>query len=216
LTELPSHGVEVAKPQWGGLSPAGKVLIHEMNRMGMIVDLAHVSQDTMRDVLNGTSLAPVMFSHSSSYTICPHPRNVPDSILKLVKDTNSIVMINFAPDFISCTANTSDPAGLPEFYPKNSTLEQVIRHITHIGKLIGYDHVGVGSDFDGIESTPMGLEDVSKFPDLVKGLLAEGVSKKNVKKIIGDNILRVWSDVERVAKKLQKSGVQPVEDVLSS
>jgi membrane dipeptidase len=221
LVELPGGGVEKSKPYWGGVSPTGKELIHEMNRLGMIVDLAHVSQDTMRDVLGasdswGGSAAPVIFSHSSAYSICPHPRNVPDDILQMVKKTKSVVMVNFSPDFISCIANPSNPSGVPDFYPKNSTLEQVARHIMHIGNLIGYDHVGFGSDFDGIATTPKGLEDVSKFPDLVAELLVRGVKDEDAKKVVGDNVLRVWRDVDMVAAKMQQAGAKPAEDKLPS
>lgn len=221
LLEIPGGGVEVAKPKWGGLSPQGKELIIEMNRLGMIVDLAHVSQDTMRDVLAGDldfegSAAPIIFSHSSAYAICPHPRNVPDDILKLVKERNGVVMVNFSPDFVSCVANSSNSNGLPDFYPKNSTLEHVVTHITHIGNIIGYDHVGLGSDFDGIPTTPEGLDDVSKFPDLVAELLRQGVSDRDAAKVVGGNVLRVWKDVEDVARKMQEEGVQPIEDHLPS
>ena len=192
-----------------------------MNRLGMIVDLAHVSQDTMRDVLGASdswdgSAAPIIFSHSSAYSLCPHPRNVPDDILQLVKKRNSVVMVNFSPDFISCTTNSSNLLGLPDFYPKNSTLEQVVRHIMHIGDLIGYDHVGLGSDFDGILNVPKGLEDVSKFPDLVVELLLKGVKDDDARKIVGGNVLRVWKDVDALAEKMQKAGVRPVEDKLPS
>ncbi|RDL41419.1 Dipeptidase [Venustampulla echinocandica] len=219
LTEISRGGVEVSKPKWGGVSPAGKELVHEMNRLGMIIDLAHVSQDTMRDVLGGSSdwdgsAAPPIYSHSSAYALCPHPRNVPDDILQLVKKKNSIVMVNFAPDFISCVANPSNPSGLPDFYPTNSTLQQVVRHIMHIGELIGYDHVGIGSDFDGIGSTPTGLDDVSKYPDLVAELLRGGVSNEDAAKVVGGNILRVWRDVDKVAASMQKNGEKPLEDKL--
>ncbi|KAL2068546.1 hypothetical protein VTL71DRAFT_14883 [Oculimacula yallundae] len=221
LLELPSGGVEIAKPKWNGVSPAGRDLIFEMNRMGMIVDLSHVSANTMRDVLGGSkdwhgSLAPIMFSHSSAYAICPHPRNVPDDILHLVKKKNSIVMVNFSPDFVSCVANSTNPTGMPDFYPKNSTLAHVVDHIVYIGDLIGYDHVGLGSDFDGIPTTPEGLDDVSKFPDLVAEMLRRGVSDKDAGKVVGGNILRVWSDADAVASKMQKKGVKPVEDKLPS
>jgi membrane dipeptidase len=221
LVELPGGGVEKSKPRWGGVSPAGRELIHEMNRLGMIVDLAHVSQDTMRDVLGGSddwkgSAAPIIYSHSSAYTLCPHPRNVPDDILQLVKDRNSLVMVNFSPDFISCYTNSSDPSGMPVFYPGNSTLEHVVRHIMHIGNLIGYDHVGLGSDFDGILTTPEGLEDVSKFPGLVAEMLRQGVSDRDAGKVVGGNILRVWQDVDNIASKMQRAGVKPAEDKLPS
>ena len=206
-----------APPQWGGVSDAGRNVIQEMNRIGMLVDLSHVSKDTMLDVLGGRpekwsgSRAPVMFSHSSAYSLCPHPRNVPDDILRLVKETNSVVMVNFSPDFISCIPSDSS-TGLPDLYPQNSTLHQVARHIIHIGELIGYDHVGIGSDFDGIFDTPRGLEDVSKFPDLVAELLEMGVADEDAAKIIGMNILRVWNDAEETSKQMQKEGVLPVED----
>jgi membrane dipeptidase len=207
----------IATPYWKGLSPAGRDLIKEMNRLGMLVDLAHVSHDTMRDVLVGKrdgdwhgSLAPPIFSHSSAHAICPHPRNVPDDILQLVKKRKSVVMVNFNPDFISCIPGKS-PSDLPETVPANATLNQVVRHIKHIGELIGYDYVGIGTDYDGIESTPTGLEDVSKFPDLIAELLRQGISDEDAAKIAGKNILRVWKEADAVAKKLQKH-MLPLED----
>ena len=213
-----SSGVTIAAPPvWGGVSPKGQELVQEMNRIGMLVDISHVSKDTMIDVLGGRpekwrgSRAPVMFSHSSAYSLCPHPRNVPDNVLKLVKKANSIVMVNFSPDFISCTE--PDPeTGVPHLYLKNSTLHQVARHITYIGSLIGYDHVGIGSDFDGIPSTPEGLDDVSKFPELIAELLKMGVSDKDAAKVVGMNILRVWNEAEKVSIEMKKEGVRPAED----
>ncbi|KAK8256377.1 membrane dipeptidase-domain-containing protein [Phyllosticta capitalensis] len=206
-----------SSPKWGGVSEAGRVLIEEMNRLGMIVDLSHVSVDTMADVLSGTkdgewagSIAPPIFSHSSAYALCPHPRNVPDEILQLVKLRKAVVLVNFNPDFISCTPS-NDGTGIPELYKPNNTLNQVVRHIRHIGELIGYDYVGLGTDYDGIEGTPEGLEDVSKFPDLVAELLRQGVSDADVAKIVGLNVLRVWDEVDAVAEKLQKERL-PAED----
>jgi len=189
-----------------------------MNRLGMIVDLAHVSPDTMRQVLGASpdwegSAAPIIYSHSSAYALCPHPRNVPDDILQLVKAKNSLVMVNFSPDFVSCVANTSSPTGV-DFYPPNATIEHVVSHILHIGELIGFDHVGLGSDFDGIPTTPTGLDDVSKFPDLVAEMLRRGVSDDDAGKVIGGNVLRVWRDVDAVALEMQESGVRPLEDPL--
>lgn len=219
ILELPGGGIEKSTPHWGGVSTAGQKLVQEMNRLGMIVDLAHVSQDTMRDVLGGNttkwagSAAPIIFSHSSAYSLCPHPRNVPDDILQLVKKTNSVVMVNFSPDFVSCVPS-GNKNGIPDFYPANSTLGHVVEHIMHIGELIGYEHVGLGSDFDGIPSTPEGLDDVSKFPDLVAELLSRGVSDKQAAGIVGGNVLRVWTDVDKVALKMQKEGVSPIEDDL--
>lgn len=211
---------KVATPYWHGLSPAGRDLIKEMNRIGMLVDLAHVSKDTMKDVLVGNgedwngSLAPPIFSHSSAYAICPHPRNVPDDILQYVKQRNSVVMVNFSPDFISCIPGSS-PSDLPETYPANATLNQVVRHVMHIGESIGYDHVGIGTDYDGIGSTPAGLEDVSKFPDLVAELLRQGVSDEDAGKVVGRNLLRVWKEADEVAAKLQAQTL-PLEDDLQN
>jgi len=219
LSDLPEGGSVKAKPYWGGVSKAGQKLIKEMNRLGLIVDISHVSQDTMIDVLGAGedgwsgSVAPVIFSHSSAYTLCPHPRNVPDDILKLVKKKNGVVMVNFAPDFISCVeADPPNDSGLPDFVPANATLETVADHIMHIGQLIGYDHVGVGSDFDGIPSVPKDLEDVSKFPSLFAELLRRGVSDGDAVKIAGGNVLRVWAAVDAVAADLQAEGVLPLED----
>lgn len=213
-------GQTVAGPAyWGGLSEKGQTVVKEMNRMGMLVDLAHVSKDTMLDVLGARakktkgSASPIMFSHSSAYALCPHPRNVPDDVLQLVKKTNSIVMVNFSPDFISCVPSDSK-TGVPDLYAPNATLHQVARHITYIGDLIGYDHVGLGSDFDGIPTTPEGLGDVSKYPALIAELLRMGVSDEDAAKLVGLNILRVWADAEKVATKMQKEGVLPAQDFI--
>lgn len=208
---------QASKPYWGGVSKAGHKLITEMNRLGMLVDLSHVSVDTMRDALGGSpekgwngSIAAPIFSHSSAYSLCPHPRNVPDDILQLVKKRNSVVMVNFSPDFISCKASNST-TGLPDFVEETNTIEHVVEHILHIGRLIGYDHVGIGSDFDGIPGTPRGLDDVSKYPDLINLLLKKGVSAKDCAKIAGGNLLRVWREADKVAKRLQKE-MDPLED----
>lgn len=242
-----------AAPYWGGVSKKGRQAIREMNRLGMIVDLAHVSDDTMRDVLTGQhdaslanttlgraadadnvasgawpgSLAPPIVSHSSARALCPHPRNVPDEILRLVQQRNSLVMVNASPDFISCLppcSNASDPGAppapdcpestLPTPYPPHATLRQYVRHILHIGHLIGFSHVGIGTDFDGIETVPQGFEDVSKMPELVAELLRAGVASEDVVGVLGGNLLRVWGEVERVAARLRDEGVEPVEDVL--
>lgn len=217
LVELPGGGVKKADPVWNGVSKQGRIAVSEMNRLGMIVDLSHVSHDTMRDVLGAAkdewigSQAPVIFSHSSAYALCPHPRNPTDDILELVKKTDSMVMVNFYPQFISCTASDRED-GLPDYYPENATLSHVANHIMYIGNLIGFDHVGLGSDFDGIESTPTGLEDVSKYPDLIAELLRRGVSDSDAAKVAGGNLLRVWKKVDEVALTLQSRGVLPAED----
>ncbi|KAL8904695.1 MAG: hypothetical protein Q9207_003088 [Kuettlingeria erythrocarpa] len=187
-------------PYWGGVSEFGRILLREMNRLG-------------RPDKWAGSRAPVIFSHSSAFALCPHPRNVPDDVLDLVKQTNSLVMVNFSPDFISCVpSNSAD--GLPDLYPPNSTLHQVARHIRYIGDRIGYDHVGIGGDFDGILETPRGLEDVSKFPDLVRELLDIGVTDVEAAKLVGRNVLRVWKDAEAVSTQMLAEGVLPAEDKL--
>lgn len=126
-----------------------------------------------------------------------------------------IAAVNFSPDFISCVDKGAEN-GVPEFYPENNTLSQVVNHITYIGDLIGYDHVGLGSDFDGIPSTPEGLSDVSDYPALIAELLRRGVSDEDAGKIAGGNILRVWGDVEKAAAKLQADGEPVLEDDLQS
>jgi membrane dipeptidase len=217
LFDVPGGGTEKSHPIWHGVSEAGKDVVFEMNRLGMIVDLSHASPDTMRDVLGGGkdgwggSLAPVIFSHSSAYALCPHPRNVPDSVLPLVKKTDSVVMVTFVADFISCKASDR-PDGLPDFYPQNFTVEHVADHIIHIGQLIGYEHVGLGSDFDGMPSAPRGLEDVSKYPNLVAELLRRGLTDEEAAQVVGGNLLRVWKTVDAVALKLQAAGAFPAED----
>jgi membrane dipeptidase len=216
ITDLTAGETVASKPYWHGLSSAGSLLIKEMNRLGMIADISHVSKDTMIDVLGGNpsktngSLAPPIFSHSSAFSICPHPRNVPDEVLSLVKKRNSLVMVNFSPDFIACKASNSSTR-LPDSDPENATLNQVVKHIMYIGERIGYDHVGIGTDYDGIETTPKGLEDVSKFPDLVAALLKAGVSDGDAVKVVGRNLLRVWHEVDRVSKELQRTTL-PLED----
>jgi membrane dipeptidase len=190
-----------SKPLYGGLSAEGVDLVREMNRMGMMVDLSHTSADTQRHALN-VSLAPVLFSHSNAYSLCKHTRNVPDDVLKLVKQNNGVVMVTFLPDFVK-------EGG------KGASLGDVADHIEYIGNLIGYQHVGLGSDFDGMESAPAGLEDVSKYPALIEELLRRGVSAENVKNLMGLNILRVLGDVEKIATDLGTK-MNPLQDKVKS
>ncbi|KAG2420146.1 hypothetical protein HFD88_004946 [Aspergillus terreus] len=218
-SEFPGGILQKAHPFWNGVSEAGKRLVREMNRLGMIVDLAHVSADTMRDVLGGGkddwrgSQAPVIFSHSAAFELCPHPRNVPDDVLKLVKERDSLVMVNFYSYFISCTA-APHPDEMPIYDPDHATLEHVADHIMHIADVTGgFDHVGLGSDFDGVDVLCSGLEDASKFPELIKELLRRNVSDEDAKKVIGGNLLRVWKKVDEIALKMQETE-EPAEDIL--
>ncbi|OCT46518.1 putative dipeptidase [Cladophialophora carrionii] len=209
------NGTHVAPYHRGGLTSAGREVIREMNRLGILVDISHTSYWTQKAVLsNNTSAAPVIYSHSSAFALCPHPRNVHDDILDLVKQTGSVVMINFSPGFISCLP-PPDESVLPEFYEKNNTLHQVARHVVYVGEKIGYDFVGLGSDFDGMgELTPRGLEGVDKYPDLIAELLRMGVSDADAAKVAGGNLIRVWEKAEVVARKLQQETLEG-EDAVS-
>ncbi|KAF7703338.1 hypothetical protein HF521_022345 [Silurus meridionalis] len=166
-----------------GLSAFGKRLIGEMNRMGMMVDLAHVPEQVMNQVLE-ISKAPIIFSHSSAYSICPHKRNVPDYILQKVKDKNGIVMVNFYNEYVTCG-------------PKAS-ISNVADHFDHIKKEFGSSIVGFGGDYDGVDRLPTGLEDVSKYPDLVAELLKRGWTDDEVKDALGRNLIRVFKAVEAI------------------
>jgi len=203
-----------------GLSAFGREVVHEMNRLGILVDLSHVNDGTMSDALHAAR-APVMFSHSSARALSHHSRNVPDSILRLVAPNGGIVMVNFNPGFVSeavrvyedsleprvraLKAAGTDTAAIRDSLrtwraraPK-ATLQQVADHIDYLRRVVGADHVGLGSDFDGITEVPVGLEDVSKFPDLIAELLRRGWTEQDVRKVAGMNVLRVLRDAERVA-----------------
>ena len=214
-----------------GLSDFGKEVVREMNRIGMLVDVSHVSDKTMADVLD-ISTAPVIASHSSARALADRPRNIPDDLLRRFKQNGGVVMINFYPVFLDRRAIDASAARDARLKPERDRLREqfksdpkrleeelnrltaanplpptplsaIIDHIDHVAKVAGVDHVGIGSDFDGVPYLPTGMEDISKLPAITYELLRRGYSERDVRKVLGENFLRAFAQAERVTRASQ-------------
>jgi membrane dipeptidase len=199
---LADSATDVNNPQvqhHNGLTPLGKEVVHEMNRLGMMVDISHTSDKTFYDAIE-TSQAPIIASHSACRALTNVPRNMTDDMIKALAKKGGVIQIN-----VNCGFISQKSADAPKDAPVRATLADVVAHIDHARQVGGIDAVGIGTDFDGITCTPEGFDDVSKFPALTRALIEKGYSPGDIKKIYGGNTLRLMRQVEKVAAELQRS-----------
>ena len=216
----------------GGLTEFGEQVVREMNRLGMIVDISHVADETVEDAIR-VSRAPVIASHSSARAVADHPRNLSDALLKQIAEDDGVIMVNFYSGFVvpeSAAVMTewtevrrayrqkyTDPAEYQKAATawwranpmQRGTIEDVVKHIDHTVKVAGIDHVGLGADFDGVDTLPVGLDDVSTYPRITQALIDLGYPDEDIRKILGENLMRVLAEVDAVAEQLREEQPTP-------